>query len=758
MSEKKKIKSETKSILEVIPLEKIHKIDVIHSSKEAPEPPFPVLESKYLNPEKSWLAFNQRVFDCALRQEYPLLERLKFLSIAANNLDEFYMVFFGKLYDQEYKTRNNSEYSFALRDSGNKKNPPHIFQDYIRSLQDIAFEQIKSHVRLWVKLRKELRHNGIDVISPKVLSKKDLQWLEDHFYNAIFPILTPMALDSSHPVPLIPSMGIAIAVQLKSPLDGSLVHAFIPLPPQLDRFIELPGEKPRFIAMEHVIRLFLESLFSNYTVISQGIFRVIRNSKMEIPHHTDTKLSDSDLRDDYEFALQQRLHGEIIQLEVNERMPEQLRLYVCEQFDSDPAETLVIDGFVGISHVGQLVNQKFPHLLFPPFQARIPERISQHHNDIFEAITLKDILLHHPYESFEVIVQLLKSAAKDKHVLSIKIALYRTGNDSPIIHALIDAAKRGKSVTAIVEIKARFDEETNIKWTKDLEKAGVHVIYGIQGLKTHGKLCLIVRQEERGMKTYAHFGTGNYNAKTATVYTDLSLLTADKALCQDAARIFHYMTGYARTDSLEKITVSPSNLRSKLQELIDREITYARNGQPGHIWLKMNSLTDISMIKHLYKASQAGVQIDIVVRSMCCLVPGLPGISDNIRVKSLVGRFLEHSRIFCFGNGQPLPSPEAKVFMSSSDWMPRNLNWRFELMIPLENQTVHEQVLDQIMQANFNDKANSWELLPTGDYIPLKESKQDFNAHEFFMQNQSLSGSGIGPYPIYPHRISPKEK
>ncbi len=720
----------------------------------------PKIDEKYINPEKSWLAFNQRVLDLAERKDYPLLERLNFLSIAANNLDEFYMVFFGRLYDEaDQIDGGHHDYSFSTRSPSHPSSLLKI-EDHIESLQKIARNQMRAHVRLWVDLRRELRHNGIEVISPKELSKKDLKWLHSYFYNDIFPILTPMALDSSHPVPLIPSMGIAIVVHLESPNDGTSVYAFIPLTPQLNRFIGLPGDQKRFIAVEHVITLFMESLFSNYTILAQGIFRVIRNSQMEISKkheyaHRDMGLEETDLRDDYEDALEKRLHGDIIQLDVNERMPEYLRLYVCEQFDVDPSETLVIDGFVGISQVNQLIDSQFKSLLFPPFKARIPQRIKHHHADIFEAIALKDILLHHPYESFDVIVQFLKSAAQDEHVISIKIALYRTGNNSPIIQALINAAKKGKSVTAIVEIKARFDEETNIRWTKDLEKAGVHVIYGIQGLKTHGKLCLIVRKEDKEMRTYAHFGTGNYNAKTATIYTDLSLLTADRTLCQDAARIFHYMTGYARTDSLEKIIVSPTMLRNKLIELIDGEIAHVQAGKPGYIWLKMNSLTDTKMIKHLYNASRAGVKIDIVVRSMCSLIPGVPGLSQNIHVKSIVGRFLEHSRIFCFGNGKELPSPQAVVYISSADWMPRNLDWRFELMVPIENPTVHAQILDQIMMANFNDQANSWELSSSGKYFTLHKSPTDFNAHEFFMNNLSLSGSGIGPYPIFPHRIKP---
>lgn len=726
--------------------------------KEAPQNKSMKIPSRkstplFFNPEKSWLSFNERVFDSAIVHDYPLLERLKFLAIAANNLDEFFMVYFGRAYTHSFP--ENEDSSFHSEEKNGDIDLESDIDKHFNELKDLAHEQINLHVKLWITLRKELRESGIDITSPNNLSKEDLIWLEQHFQTSIFPILTPMAIDSSHPIPLIPSGGIAIAVVLKSLKTEQTVYAFIPLPPQLDRFIQLPGNAYRFIAMEHVIALYMSSLFSNYEVIAQGIFRVIRNSKMEVSKHYETDLKETDLRDDYEHALQQRLHGEIIHLEVNERMPEFLRLFVREQFDADPNNTVIIDGFIGIAHLMQFANLDMPKLLFPPFDQRIPQRLIAHHNDIFEAVALKDILLHHPYESFEIIVQLLRSAARDKDVVSIKIALYRTGSDSPIIEALKEAVRRGKSVTAIVEIKAHFDEERNIKWSRDLEKAGVHVIYGIKGLKTHGKICLIVRNEEKGMKSYAHFGTGNYNAKTANIYTDLSLITADPVLCQDAAKIFHYMTGYARIDNLEKVVVSPSGLRNKLLELIQIEIQNTQNGLPGNIWLKMNSLTDTKMIKALYEASQAGVKIELIVRGMCCLVPGVKGLSENIKVKSIIGRFLEHSRIFCFGNGNRLPSPQALAYISSADWMPRNLNTRFETMVPIENKTIFEQIVNNIMYIQFADRANSWSLKPSGKYILMKKNKDDFNAHDYFITHQSLSGTGIGPYPVFPKQIKP---
>ncbi len=692
----------------------------------------------YFNPEISWLDFNERVYAASKNKLYPILERIRFLGISANNLDEFYMVRLGRL----YKTLIHNEHEKSI-------DGIEIHQ-LIPLVKSRVMEQLAHQGHEWRNLRRELRSYDVDIISPKELSDIDKKWLEEYFITNIFPVLTPMAIDPSHPVPLIPSQGISVVVQLQDRDQMSPVYAFIPLPMSLDRFIKLPGEKTRYIFIEQVITLFLNKLFSNHIILAEGLFRILRNAEMSVNHST------SDLRVDFEEALSQRLHGDVIQLAVNARMPEHLRLYVMEQFDANPNDMLVIDGVLGINDIQQLVSiYGKKQLLFPAFSPRTPQRIRNNNDDIFESIRIKDILVHHPYESFDVILMLLKQAAKDKSVISIKQTLYRTGDNSPIVAALIDAAKAGKSVTALVEIKARFDEEMNIKWTKDLEQAGVHVVYGIVGIKTHAKLCLVVRKESTGLKTYTHFSTGNYNANTARIYTDLSLLTANPKLCYEAACIFNYMTGYSRIDKLDNIAVAPFNLRKNLLELIDKEIDFAKLGKPAVIWAKMNSLTDSTLINALYKASNAGVQIFLIIRGMCCLCPGIPGLSENISVKSIVGRFLEHARVFCFGNGDLLPSTEAKVFISSADWMPRNLDFRLELMVSIENQTVHQQILQQIMFSNLNDTANSWKLMPDGTYIPLfNEAESSFDAHEFFIHNTSLSGSGIGPYPVIPHMIS----
>lgn len=713
---------------------KAHKLKKQHLNDNE----YDIKDPVYFNSEISWLNFNERVYTASKNKSYPILERIRFLGISANNLDEFYMVRLGRL----YKTQLHNKYEKSLDGIA--------IDELISLVKNRVMEQLAHQGHEWRKLRRELRDHNVDIISPKELTDVDKKWLEEYFITNIFPVLTPMAIDPSHPVPLIPSQGISVVVQLQDRDQMSPVYAFIPLPRSLDRFIKLPGEKNRYIFIEQAITLFLNKLFSNHIILAEGLFRILRNAEMSVNHST------SDLRMDFEKALSQRLHGEVIQLAVNARMPEHLRLYVMEQFDADPNDMLVIDGVLGINDIQQLVKiYEKKELLFPAFSPRTPQRIRNNNDDIFESIRIKDILVHHPYESFDVILMLLEQAAKDKFVISIKQTLYRTGDNSPIVAALIDAAKAGKSVTALVEIKARFDEEMNIKWTKDLEQAGVHVVYGIVGLKTHAKVCLVVRKESGGLKTYAHFSTGNYNANTARIYTDLSLLTANPKLCYEAACIFNYMTGYSRIDELGSIAVAPFNLRDKLIELIDGEIKFAKLGKPAVIWAKMNSLTDPVLINALYKASNAGVQIFLIVRGMCCLCPGVPKLSENISVKSIVGRFLEHARIFCFGNGDLLPSTEAKVFISSADWMPRNLDFRLELMVNIENQTVHQQILQQIMFANLNDTANSWKLLPDGTYLPLFDEKEaSFDAHEFFIHNTSLSGSGIGPYPVIPNMVS----
>ena len=681
--------------------------------------------SRFFNRELSWLAFNWRVLDEARNPRVPLLERLRFVSISATNLDEFYTVRVAGL--RELMREGNS----SLSDDGLTP------AEQLALINADARRLMGAQQSVWNRLRHDLEREGIVILSRQRLTRAEETWLRDYFETRVFPVLSPLAIDPAHPFPFIPNTGFSLALELAREPDGRQMQALLPIPAQLPRFVALPGGE-RFLKLEDLLLMHLSSLFPGYRDTGHCAFRVLRDSDLEVEDEAE------DLVREFETALKRRRRGSVIRLKITSGAPDRLRRLIMDELEVGPDEVVEVEGLLGVADLRELVLDNRRDLLWPSFTPRVPERVQDHDGDMFAAIRQKDMLLHHPYETFDMVVRFLAQAARDPDVLAIKQTLYRTSRDSPIVDALCEAAEAGKSVTALVELKARFDEAANIRQSRRLERAGAHVVYGFVNYKTHAKISTVVRREGDALVTYTHYGTGNYHPITARIYTDLSLFTCDPALGRDATKVFNYLSGYVQPAGLENLAIAPIDLKSRLLDLIAREAEYARQGRPAEIWAKMNALIEKDVIDALYAASQAGVRISLIVRGICGIRPGIKGLSDNIRVKSIVGRYLEHSRIVCFGSGHGLPSAKARVFFSSADWMDRNLNRRVETLLECHNETVKAQIVSQVMAANMADEAQSWLLQPDGRYVRyLPEGRDDlFNCHRFFMENPSLSGRG----------------
>jgi polyphosphate kinase len=703
---------------------------------------------RFFNRELSWLEFNKRVLEESENKRNPLLERVRFLAISGSNLDEFYRVRVAGLHEQAVAN--------IIEISPDGMTPKEQVQKVNAAVSAISERQQAR----WTTLKKELAAESIHVLSTRTLSAADKDWLEIYFTRRIFSALSAVAVDAAHPFPHVQSQELVLVLDCQREDEGEprSMYALVVVPNGLDRFIRLPQTgaghgKPavRFIAIEAVISLFAHTLLPGFKVKDAGLFRPLRNSEIEFQEKSE------DLQKVLRQALVQRQLGEVIRVEMSASLPQSARALIISGLKAGRDDVVIVDGLFSLADISQLIVSDRPDLLYKPFEIRFPERIAEYDNDCFAAISAKDIIVHHPYESFDIVLQYLRQAASDPDVVAIKWTLYRTSRKSPIVEALREARQAGKSVTVMIEVTARFDELNNLEWAKQLEEVGVHVVYGLTQLdvKTHAKLGQVVRKENGELRTYCHIGTGNYHPATARIYTDLSYFTADPATGRDVSKIFNYVTTYSRPANLERMYISPHGIKARIIEEIHAEIAHAEAGRPVGIWMKLNALVDPDVIDALYEASLSGVPVDLVIRGICCLKPGVRGLSENIRAKSIIGRFLEHSRIYCFGAGHGLPSEEAHVYISSADMMPRNLERRVEAMTAITNPTVHEQILDQIMIANLKDNLQSWRVRSDGtsERFRLKPGEEPFCAHDYFMTNPSLSGRGGALKQTFPRRF-----
>jgi polyphosphate kinase len=675
---------------------------------DAPPAPPPVDltdPSLYINRQISWLAFNERVLDQALSPRWPLLERLKFLAIYASNLDEFFMIRVAGLHEQLE--------SSAVEPSPDGLSP----RQQLTQIAQTARRQRETASKLLSgELLPALAEQGIHIRDWKSLDAETKRAARHYFRRAVFPVLTPLAVDPGHPFPFLSNLSLSLAVEARDPDSNDRRFARVKVPEILPRFVSLASFEPdrphpladtfQFLPLEQLIAANLDDLFPGMEILGCHPFRVTRDMDLSILEEEA-----HDLLSVVDREVRRRRFGACVRLEVDARIPERIRKLLREKLEIDEEDVYESTGPLGLSALMSIANLPRPDLRDPPFNPRVPEELNDP-SEVFAAIRRADILLHHPYDSFSPVLDFLRRAADDPHVLAIKMTLYRAGSNSEAVRALIRACENGKQVAVSIELKARFDEEANIAWARALEHAGAHVFYGDAALKTHAKMALVVRREGEAVRRYVHLATGNYNASTARTYTDLGLLSADVQLSEDAAELFNGLSGFSKKSRYRKLAVAPSALHDTVLAKIDEQAQRARDGKPSRIFVKINSLVDGRVIQALYRASIAGVPIDLCVRGICCLRPGLPGISENIRVFSVVGRFLEHERVFVFG-----PPGEDSFFLSSADWMPRNFERRVEVMFPVESERLREQIRHEVLEPALGDNAAAYDMNALGVYI-----------------------------------------